>query len=83
MRFRREVHDVRDGVLLDNFERRRLVAQIHLLKNIFRMLGNLLQIFQPPGISQAVEVDELCDLRVVNDVLDEIGADKARAAGDE
>jgi hypothetical protein len=46
------------------------------------MLGNLLQIFQPPGVSQAVEVDELRDLAVVNDVMDEIRADEARAAGD-
>ena len=83
MRFRREVHDVRDGVLLDDLQRRRLVAQIHFLKNVFRMLGNFLQILQAPGVSQAVEIDELRDARVVNDVMDEIRADEARAASNE
>ena len=58
------------------------VAQIHLLENIFRMLGDFFQIFEPPGISQAIKVDKLRDPRVVNDMVDEVGADKARAAGD-
>ena len=82
MRFRREVHDVRDGMLLDDAQRRRLVAQIHFLENVFRMFGNVFQIRQMPGISQAIEIDELCDARLVNDVMDQIRADKARAAGD-
>ena len=47
------------------------------------MARNLFQIFQPPGVSQAVQVDELGDARVVNDVMNQVGADKARAAGDE
>ena len=83
MGFRREVHDVRDAVLFDNPQRGRLVTQINLLKNIFRMLGDRLQIFQSSRVSQAVEVDELGDFRIVNDVLDEIRADEARAAGNE
>src|ERR1035441_8487997 len=83
MRFRREVHDVRDGVVLHDLQRRRLVAQIHLCENVFWMRGNFLQILQAPGVSQAVEIDELCDARVVNDVMDKIRADEARAASNE
>ena len=47
------------------------------------MLGNFFQIFQMPGVSQAVQIDELGDARIVNDVMNEIRADEARAAGDE
>ncbi len=58
VRFRREVHDVRDGVLLDHPQRFGLVAQIHLLKNVFRMARDILQIFQTPGVSETVQIDE-------------------------
>ena len=82
MRFRRQVHDVGDGVLLHDPQRRRLVAQIHLFKNVFRMLGNFFQIRQMARVSQAIQIDQLADARIVNDVMDEIRADEARAAGD-
>ena len=35
-----------------------------------------------PGISEAIEIDEPLDFRAINDMMDEIGADEARAAGD-
>ncbi len=47
------------------------------------MPGNLLQIFQMPGVGQAIQIDQLRDFRPVNDVVDQVRADKARAAGDE
>jgi len=80
--FRRKVHHVSDAMAFHNLQRRRLVAQIHLLKNVFGMARDFLQIFQPPRIGQAVEVDELLHLHVVDDVLDQIGTDKPRAACD-
>ena len=46
------------------------------------MGGNLLQIFQPSGVGQAVEIDELRNSRVVDDMVNQVGADKTRAAGD-
>jgi hypothetical protein len=82
MRFRREVHHMRDGVLLHDLQRRRLVAQIHFLEKSISDSGNFLQIRQMPRVRQAIQIDELRDTRVVNDVLDQIGADEARAAGD-
>ena len=42
-------------------QRGRLVAQIHLLEDVLGMPRHLLQILQPPGIGQAVQVDELGD----------------------
>ena len=82
MRFRREMHDVGDGVLFDDAHHGGLVAQVHLLKNIFRVFGNLFQIFRMPRVGEAIEIDKSFDLRTVNDVVDQVGADEARAAGE-
>src|ERR1035437_8681938 len=82
MRFRRKVHDVRDAVLLDDAQRGNLVAQIHLLENVFLMAGNFFEVRQMSGVSEAVEIDQLRDVRLINDVMDKIRADEARAAGD-
>ena len=38
MRLRCEVHDMRDAVLFHDADHRCLIAQIHLLKNVFRIL---------------------------------------------
>jgi hypothetical protein len=77
------MHDVRDGVLFNDTPYGGFVAQVHFLKNVFWVLGNLFQIFQVPGISEAIEIDEFGDLRAVNDVVNQIRSDKARAAGDQ
>src|ERR1035437_9636555 len=82
MRFRREVHDMRNAVLLDDTQRGGLVAQIHLLKNVFLMAGNFFEVRQMSGVSEAIEIDQLRDVRLINDVMDKIRADEARAAGD-
>ena len=74
---------MRDAMLLHHAQGGRLVAQIHRLKNVFRMAGDRLQILPMAGVGEAVEIDELGDLRIVNDALNQIGADEARAAGDE
>ena len=47
------------------------------------MLGNGLKVRQMPGVSQAIQIDELGDARIVNDVMDQIRADETRAAGDQ
>ncbi len=72
MRFRREVHDVRDFMLLNDPKCFGLVTQIHLLKNIFRMFGNFFQIRQMPCISEAIQVDQLRHFRTINDMMDQI-----------
>ncbi len=83
MRLRRQVHDVGDGVPLHHLQRGALIAQIHLLKNIFRMPGNRFQVGEVPRIGQAIEVDQFEHPHIVDDMLDQVRADKARAAGDE
>ena len=59
-----------------------LVAQVHLLEDILGVPGDAFEVLQPPGVGQAVEIDQLADLRPVNDVMDEIGADEAGPASD-
>ena len=41
------------------------------------------KVFQAPGVSQAVEVDQLAHLGPVDDVMNQIGADETGAAGDQ
>jgi hypothetical protein len=76
------VHDVRDFVLLDDAQNGGFVAQIHFFKNVFGMARNFFQIFQMAGISKAIQIDQPRDFRPVNDVMDQVRADEARAAGD-
>ena len=82
MRLRREVHGMRNAVLLDDAQRGNLVAQIYLLENVFLLAGNFFEVRQMSGVSEAVEIDQLRDVRLINNVMDKIRADEARAAGD-
>ena len=81
--FRRQMHDVRDGMLLDDTQRGGFVAQIYFLENVFGMPGNFFQIREMPGVGEAIQIDELRNFRPVNDVVNQIRADKTRAAGDQ
>ena len=83
MGFRRQVHDMGDLVLLHDPQRRGLVAEVHLLEGVFRMLRDQFQVRQMPGVSEAIQIDELRDGRLVNDVMDQVRPDESRAAGDE
>ena len=76
-----EVHHLRDLVLLNHAKDRGFVAEVHFFEDIFGMIGEPLQICQMTCISQAVQVHQALYLRLINDVLDEIGADKSSAAG--
>jgi hypothetical protein len=40
------------------------------------------EIGEPAGVGQAIQIDEGFDAGLINDVMDEVGADEARAAGD-
>ena len=40
------------------------------------------QVFRMPGVGEAVQIDDRCDLGSVDDVLDQVGADESGAAGD-
>ena len=71
------MHDVRDDVFLNDFDDGGLVAQIHFLKSVFRMAGNLGEVFEMTGVSQAIEIDESLHLRPVDDVLEDIRADES------
>ena len=83
MRFRREVEDVGDGVVADDAGNGGLVAEVNLLEVVFRLAGNGGDICQPPGVGEAVEVDDALDFGLADDVFKHMGADEAATAGDE
>jgi hypothetical protein len=78
----REVHDMGDGMPLNHLQGRRLVAQIHLLENVFGMPGNGFQIRQVTCVGQAIQINQLRHAWIGDDVLDEIRADETRTTGD-
>ncbi len=83
VRFGCEVEDVGDGLVADDADDGRLVVQVHLLESVFGMAGDGADIFQTPGIGEAVEVDHACDFRLNDDVFKQVGADEVATAGDE
>ena len=52
-------------------------------KTYFGMLRHRLEVLQVSGVGQAIEVDQPVDLGPVDDVMNEVGADEAGAAGDQ
>ena len=72
MRLRRQVHHVGDAVLLDHAQHRGLVAQVHVFEHVLRMFLHALKIGRMARIGQAIQIDEPCDLRLVNDVLNQV-----------
>ena len=83
VRFRRQVQQMRYGVFPHDFEDGWLVAEIDLLEHVFRMLSDGGEVFDVPGVGEAVEVDEPLDFRAVDDVVDHVRPDESGAASDE
>ena len=83
MGFGGEMQHVADGVFFHDLHDGGFVAQINIFKSVFRMVRDARDVFQMTGVGQAIEVDEAFDLRAINDVMDQVRSDKARAAGDE
>src|SRR2546426_437325 len=82
VRLGRQVQDVSDGVLLYDVEDGWLVAEIDPFEDVFGVTSDRFDVGHVPGISEAVEVDELGDLGAIDDMLDDIGPDETGAAGD-
>src|SRR5690349_14774663 len=76
------MHYMRDGIVFDDLGHRQLVPQVNFLENVLRMLRDFLQVDQMPGVGQAIQIHQSGNLMSVNDVVDEVGADEACAAGD-
>ena len=82
--FGREVHDMGDLMLADDAKNAVLVTQIDLLEGIAWMHAvDAIEVFEMPGIGEAVEIDQLGDFRLVDDMPDEVRADKTGTACDE
>src|ERR1051325_5059857 len=72
VRFGGEMHDVSDRVALDDFEDGGFIAEVDLFESVFRMLRNFFQVHQMTGVGEAIEVDEPLDVRIVDDVMDDV-----------
>src|SRR5437762_1780438 len=74
---------MRDGVPLQCFPYRMFVTQVHLFKYVLGMARDLFQIEEVPSIGQTIQIHQPGNLRALNDVVDEVGADEAGATGDQ
>ena len=83
MRFGGEMQDVGDGVLFDDAPHGGLVAQINALENIFGMTRDRFDVGGVASVSEAVQVDQARDLRALDDLMDDVRADEAGAAGEQ
>ena len=79
MRFRGEVHDVRDGVSRDDFSNSILFPQVAALEDVLGVVLDTAQILQMARVRQTVEVDQPAHFRRIDDVPDQIGPDKPGA----
>ncbi|CWM83644.1 Uncharacterised protein [Neisseria meningitidis] len=82
MTFRSQVHHGIRLVLCEYAVEFGAVANVHLLKSVAGIIGNVGQRFEIARVGQFVEVDDGI-LGVLNDMADNGRADKARAAGNE
>jgi len=80
VRFRGEVHYMRDRVPPDEVADAGLVTQVNLFEHVSGMLLEIAQILQMACVGQAIQVNEFVDFRLVDDVPDQVRADEACAA---
>ena len=79
MRFRGEVHDVRDAVSRNDFSDLILVLQVAALEDVLGVVLDIAQILQMARVRQTVEVDQPTHFRRIDDLPDQIGPDKPGA----
>ena len=73
MAFGSEVHDMRDFMLTDDAKDFVLIPQIDFFEHVTRMNAmDAIKVFKMPRVGEAVEIDELCNFRLVNDESDEV-----------
>ena len=76
------MQDMGDCVFAHDAPESVVVAEINFLEDIFG-IGDALEVREVARISEAIEIDEPFDLRLADNVMDEIRPDKARTAGDD
>ena len=76
MRFRSEVHDVRDAVSRNDFSDLILVLQVAALEDVLGVVLDTAQILQMARVRQTVEVYQPTHFPRIDDVPDQIGPDK-------
>ncbi len=84
MTFCGKVHDVGDVMLTNDAEDFVFIAEIDLLEDVTWMDSvDTDEVFEMPGISEAVEIDQPSDFRLVDDMPDEVRADETSPACDQ
>ena len=82
MRLRSEVHDVGDVMLLHDTDDGVFITQVSLLENVARM-RHPCEIFEMPGIRQAVEVHDLAHLGLLCHEANEVRPDETSSTCNE
>ena len=78
-----EVDDGIDAVVTDNLLDRLAVRDVAAHKGMARVICRMTQVIQVPGIGQFVEDHQFVTRVFSQHVAHEVGADEARAAGNE
>jgi O-phosphoseryl-tRNA(Cys) synthetase len=71
-----QVQDMGDAVLAEDGQNLFLFAEIYFFKSIAGVVCDPAQIGQVTGVGQAIEVDQALQLRVIDEVLNEVKAIK-------
>lgn len=82
MALRSQMHYMGDLVLLHHATNRGLVAQIHTLETVTRILLQPRKTFEMARVGEAVKIDQQLKPGAVDDMPDQIRADEASSAGD-
>ena len=80
VRFSRQMHDMGDAMLLDDLDNGVFVAQIQSSEYVFRVRRNFFEIGEMAGVGQAIEIDQSLDLRLVDNMLQDVRTDESCSA---
>src|SRR3954468_24199812 len=81
MRFGGQMHEVSNLMTLDNIREGCLVANVSSLKAILGMVRNGGEVFEMAGVGETIKIDESSNLWFVDDGVNDVGTNKARASG--
>jgi len=70
-------------MLVHNLNDRRFVPQIDFFKMVLGMAGNADEIFYMAGIGQAIEIHEPSDFPPIYAIMDHVGSNESRSAGNQ
>ena len=81
MRFSRKVDDRVDLMLTKKLIQQVAIGDVSVHKQVALRMGEIFEVLQAAGVGKRVEVDDLYVRVLQQQVVDEVGADEARASG--